>query len=437
MGNTATFKRDVARWPSFSGSLNSCKTPVTVVVEPLARSTGHQSWFANNLVRGVVEAGGLPVLITFDGMHEDADLGLRAEGTQTHRVSMLIPDCLKWVFGKLTGVKLGTTAAPSGVRWPLQMYWYNQIAIAMSVLYACRAAPSASVLHILAPPSWITLGCFAIGRRSGTKAVVTAFDNFERFRGISRVVRTLCRRKALTILVQTQTIGTNWASQVGSGSVRFIPLPHENQAQMFPGGRGESRRLLGLPDSKPIVAIIGNIGPRKGYIELFRAVKDLPKTFFILLVGDTGTWTSPDPVDVAREAGWLQDTIIRKQFVPERLMPALFAAVDCVALLYREPNASSGILSLCQRYGAPVIATRDGEIGIRVREEDLGVTVDPNDTAAVAEALKLTLANTGVRQSPRDCDRSAGDEAEEVISPSWQSVGVAHRRLYEELKFAL
>ena len=412
----------------------------TIVVEPLARSTGHQSWFASNLVKALVDAGEVPVLITFDGMHDDADLALRAQGIRTRRVSTSIPNCLKWVFSKVTGVALGSAAAPSGVRWPLQMYWYNQIAIAMSIVYACRAAPSGvpCVLHILAPPSWVALGCFATGRRSDTKAAVTAFDTFSRFRGISRVVRRLCRSKALTIVVQTESIGHNWARQVGSGSVRLIPLPDESPAQAFQGGRSESRRLLGLPDGRPIVAIIGNIGPRKGYIELFRAVRGRPKTFRILLLGDTGPWTSPDPVDVAQEAGWLEDTIIRKTFLPERLMPALFAAVDCVALLYREPNASSGILSLCQQYRVPVIATRDGEIGVKVRSENLGLTVDPNDPAAVAEALDLTLAYAGGRKSPSGFDPGARNPAAEKVLPfSWRAVGVAHRRLYEELKFGV
>jgi glycosyltransferase involved in cell wall biosynthesis len=405
----------------------------------LARSTGHQSWFARNLVKALVEAGEVPVLITFDGMHDDADLGLRAQGTRTHRVSTLVPNCLKWSFGKLTGVALGSAAAPSGVRWAFQMYCYNQIAIAMSVLYACRAAPSgiSCALHILAPPSWVTLGCLGIGRRSTTKAVITAFDSVSRFRGISRVVRRLCLSKALTIVVQTESIGLNWVRRVGPGSVRLIPLPDESPAQAFQGGRSESRRLLGLPDGKPIVAIIGNIGPKKGYLELFRAVRGRPKTFRILLVGDTGPWTSPNPVDAAREAGWLEDTIIRKTFVPERLMPALFAAVDCVALLYREPNASSGILSLCQQYRVPVIATRDGEIGIKVRSEHLGLTVDPTDPAAVAEALDLTFAYARGNHLLIGFDPGPSNRAEKVSPFSWRAAGVAHQSLYGELRSGL
>ena len=409
---------------AISGTLPDVACKV-VVVEPLARSTGHQTWFACNLVRSLTEAGSSPALITFDGMHEDVDLELRERGCDVRRVSSSFPGWIRWIVGKITGIELGTTAAPSVVRWSFQMYLYNQMATTLSVLYASRTSYEATpILHFLCPPLWITLRCFTIARRSGVRAVITAFDTLARFRGSSNVVPKLCRDRILSIVVQTDALRADWVSQVSPETVRVIPLPSANRARKCDAK--DSRRLLGMPDGKPILAVIGNISPRKGYIELFHAVRGLPRNFRILLAGDTGVWTSPDPADIAQEAGWLADTIIRRKFVPEQLMPSLFSAIDAVALLYREPNASSGILCLCQQYGVPVIATRFGEIGTKVRSENLGLTVDPNDSTEVAEAVRriFTMAN--------EPGRKDGSGAGERFS--WEDVAAAHLRLYSDVR---
>jgi hypothetical protein len=147
--------------------------------------------------------------------------------------------------------------------------------------------------------------------------------------------------------------------------------------------------------------------------------------FRVLLIGDTGAWITPDPSDVACEAGWGENTIIRRRFVPEHLMPNLFGAVDVVALLYREANGSSGILSLCQQYGVPVLATCFGEIGAKVNSENLGLTANPHDPDEVQRALKELLAigtgSDGWRQ-PRP-----------ETTVSWIDVAKAHLTLYGEL----
>jgi glycosyltransferase involved in cell wall biosynthesis len=156
--------------------------------------------------------------------------------------------------------------------------------------------------------------------------------------------------------------------------------------------RDESRRILGLPRDRPILAVIGCITPEKGYIELYQAARTLPKTFRMLLIGDTPGWVIPDPRVVAREAGWYDDTIFRLQFIPERLMPFVFSAIDAVALLYRETNGSSGILSCCRQYGRPVLASRFGELGEAVRRDGLGITVDPLDAGEVGAGITKLLS---------------------------------------------
>ena len=406
----------------------------TVIVEPLARSTGHQTWFASNLVQALIDAQSNPMLVTFDGMNDDIDLQFRNHGCNVRRI---LPLALGWVrrcFGVATGVRSGMTASPSMTRWPFQMYLYNQLATVFSVLYACRAVRrgTPTVLHLLCPPSWLTLCCLFVANRRQTRVVITTFAAPAHYRGNSFLLKQLCARGNAVVVVQTEALAAAWSKQLNSESVRIIALPSE-----VPVYRGDSqgpRRLLDLPLDKPIVAVIGCIAPRKGYMELFHALRGKPKDFRILLTGDTGAWTCPDPEEVARESGWLDHTIIRRNFLPERLLPCLFSAVDAVALLYREPDGSSGILSLCQKYGVPVIATRFGEIGAKVRAEKLGVTVDPNNSDEVAAAVFRILNRSD------NCDSYIGGRMAEpaVTRPSaefsWGDIAVAHLRLYSDLR---
>src|SRR6185437_5215553 len=259
----------------------------------------------------------------------------------------------------------------------------------------------------------------------------TTFVSPSCFRGHISKLRKMSRNRSLTIIVQTESLAREWANVLGPAAVRMIPLPSERIATS--GGRGESRRILGLPEDLPIIAVIGCIAPAKGYIELFEAIRDLPRDFRVLLIGDTGAWVSPDPRIVVQNAGWTENTLFHLRFVPESQMSVLFNAVDIVTLLYRQPNGSSGILSLCQRYGVPVLATRFGEIGKQVISHHLGLTADPHNPAEVRDALTTLLSRTRDEVGIR-CGAilPASDEQLQPMS-SWASVARAHVALYDDL----
>ena len=335
-----------------------------VLVEPLARSTGHQSWFVSNLATAIAREGVRPVVVTFDGMHDVAGIRCQQEGCEMYQVSSTAPLWLKQIFS-IAGIAFGGEASPSRVRWEFQMYLHNLSATVASIFFACRMASTESVIHLLCPPSRLAIMCLRFARRPGTRVVITTFAGPKQFYRRPEQLARMCRNRAITIVVQTEALADAWRAAVGVDSVRMIPLPSEELTRS--GDQRENRLLLGLGDGKPIVAVIGCITPRKGYLELFQAIRPMRQDFRVLLIGDTGTWITPDPSDAARAAGWEENTIIRRKFVPEHLMPNLFGAVDVVALLYREANGSSGILSLCQRYGVPVLATCFGEIGAKVR----------------------------------------------------------------------
>ncbi len=391
-----------------------------LLVEPLARSTGHQSWLVGNLMRALTDSGLRPTLITFDGMHDDADLGFRALGCPIHHVSEVMPKLLRSAIAKITGIAPRATAAPSTVRLPIQLYIYNQFATLSCVYYAYRLAAQKqrAVIHFLCPPALLTLVCINLSCRATTRILITAFGSSRQFKG-STVIRWLCHRRGVTIHVQTKTLAEEWSSRINESSVSMIPLPSGTREGK--PLQAESRRILGLPEGKPIIAIVGCISPEKGYIELFRAISALPRTFRVLLIGDTPSWVKPHPIDVVREAGWSNDTILRLEFVPEHLMPYVFGAIDAVALLYRNVNASSGVLSLCCEYGVPVLATHHGEIGAVVRRDRLGLTVDPSNVVQVRDGVNRVLAYRLDAPAPGS-------------GIGWADAAKAHIELYDQLQ---
>jgi hypothetical protein len=102
-------------------------------------------------------------------------------------------------------------------------------------------------------------------------------------------------------------------------------------------------------------------------------------------------------------------------------MPFLFGALDAVALLYRQADASSGILTLCRQFGVPVLATSHGEIGRIVRDERLGAVADPAHPEAVYSSLLQVMAGDDGRPGAAENERAYRN-----------ACGTQHR-LYREL----
>lgn len=404
-------------------------------MEPLARSTGHQSWFADRLTSCLAGAGIPLTLVTFDGTHEDADFLHRASGCQVVRVRETMPRVLRRLFTRFSGIQEGATASPSSVRASWQIYFYNVASTVATVLFACRlqARHQSKLIHLLCPPSRIMIACLSLALRRADQVAVTTFVGPERFASQMARIRRWCDDGRFAVIVQTELLAASWREALSGGTVRMIPLPAENDGSAELADATESRRLLGLPEDLPIVAVIGCIAEAKGYIELFAALRSMPQSFRVLLVGDTPAWIQPDPKDVVEQANWTENTIIRRTFVEEKLMPHLFRAVDVAALLYREPNGSSGILSLCQQYGVPVLATRFGDIGQRVISHGLGLTADPFAPEEVRSALRTLLENPRRGITKSAVESIPVRQANEI---SWRMIAEAHLRVYEEIRLA-
>jgi len=177
------------------------------------------------------------------------------------------------------------------------------------------------------------------------------------------------------------------------------PLPHAEKIQAVPDvgelvkleARDSARRRFDIPQNAFVVLLYGSLSRRKGVGELVRAVESIDGDDVIALVAgradaETEALLSTTECRAMRESGSL---IVLNDFHDDEAESALFGAADVVWLGYvGGAYGSSGVLFQAGSAGLPVIAMELGLIGWTVREHDAGITLDPQDTVRVSDAIK-------------------------------------------------
>ncbi|WP_163549043.1 glycosyltransferase family 4 protein [Candidatus Frankia nodulisporulans] len=147
------------------------------------------------------------------------------------------------------------------------------------------------------------------------------------------------------------------------------------------GGGGEtSRRLL----------FFGLVRPYKGLDVLLRALAAGPRDVRLTVAGEF--WGDVAATEsLIGELGLTDRVDLRAGYVDAADVPALFAAADALVLPYRAGTASQNV-DLARLHGLPVIATTVGTLASSVRDGVDGLLVPPDETEALAEALRRLYA---------------------------------------------
>ncbi len=174
-----------------------------------------------------------------------------------------------------------------------------------------------------------------------------------------------------------------------------------------------------LPD-RPAVLFFGRLGYYKGVDVLLDAM--------------TEVWASlPEATLTIAGSGELEDhpalgderVTLRREYIADEEVPALFAAARCVVLPYRQAS-QSGVGSLAKRYGRPLVVSDAGGLPELVADGS-GMAVATEDPSALAEAL-VDLLGDGER-----CARLAEASRRGGASGSdWGTVGAATLAAYRE-----
>lgn len=178
--------------------------------------------------------------------------------------------------------------------------------------------------------------------------------------------------------------------------VRYIPDLGQSVSLT---DRTEARKALGIGEGKRVIVCYGGLD-RKGVPELMAGLANCacPEFVSVMLMGPVdaklAAWLRSDVPAGLIGAGrvWIQDGVYDTQDLATAL-----SAADGVWLGYRNHFGSSGILWEAAQAGLPVLGRHTGLIAWDIRANDIGETVNIDDSAAVARALTRVLCDGEAR----------------------------------------
>jgi len=164
-------------------------------------------------------------------------------------------------------------------------------------------------------------------------------------------------------------------------------------------------RRYGLPDDVPIVLYVGGLNPHKNLATLLRAMARMhtirPRGWHLAMVGEyrrDRTLSCYDQIVSLRTELGLDRRVTLTGFVPDEDLAILYNA----ASLLVQPSLDEGFglpVVEAMACGLPVAVSRGGSLPGLVG--NAGLTFDPRDPAAIAEAIGRLLLDAGLRRQFR------------------------------------
>ncbi|MFB6165665.1 MAG: glycosyltransferase family 4 protein [Haloarculaceae archaeon] len=172
----------------------------------------------------------------------------------------------------------------------------------------------------------------------------------------------------------------------------------------------------------------GNVVPPKGVDTLVKAVPHVRREVSDVSVVVAGDGQLPDDCrDVI--AAYPEHFEIHNRYVPNEAVRDFFARASAVVLPYRDQGGTkghSGALATAFSFGKPVVATTASNFPRLVEDSGSGLTVPPEDPAALADAIVAVLTDDRRRQAMAERSREMADRL------SWDSVADQYVSLYRE-----
>ena len=196
---------------------------------------------------------------------------------------------------------------------------------------------------------------------------------------------------------QASGICANRSSYLGNG----VDVTRFRRSNLVPDQQQALRRSLGLPETAfPIVGMTGRITEEKGYRELIEALAvlrgEFPRLHLLVIGGQLSSERDAFQEqlrDRIQQQG-LADCVIFTGFRAD--IPELLGLVNIFTLpSYREGLPRSILEAMAMEL--PVVATNIRGCREAVVEGETGLIVPPQDSKALAEALRKLLADEGLR----------------------------------------
>lgn len=193
--------------------------------------------------------------------------------------------------------------------------------------------------------------------------------------------------------------------RAGVEDEKIVVNPNGVDVERFqPGIGGERVRVeLGIEPDETLVGFVGTFGPWHGVLALAEAIKLVPKSARVrfLLVGSGALRGEVERI--LREAGAEHRAILTGAVEHERV-PALLDACDVLASPHvpledgSEFFGSPTKLFEYMAMGKGIVASRLGQIGDVLKDEETALLVEPGDARQLSEAIMRLTDSVQVRE---------------------------------------
>jgi D-inositol-3-phosphate glycosyltransferase len=258
-----------------------------------------------------------------------------------------------------------------------------------------------------------------------------------RIRVEEELMRDISRIVAATPLDKRQMVDL-----YGANPRKIVVVPLGVDPDMFrPIIRSEARQAVGLDLAGMcrLILFVGRMDPLKGLETLLRAVckltdlePELVKGLCMAVIGgdadenETGLNNELECLDKLKNEVGLRDLVIFLGSRAQDTLPYYYSAAEvCVVPSHYE---SFGLVALeAMACGTPVIASRVGGLQLTVEDDVTGFLVPAGDPDALAEKLRLILADSELRE------RLGANARRKAQAYTWQVVADRILKVYEGL----
>jgi glycosyltransferase involved in cell wall biosynthesis len=211
-------------------------------------------------------------------------------------------------------------------------------------------------------------------------------------------------------------------------------VPHGSRI-LPEGDVAQSRAQLQIPLDAKVVLFFGFIWLGKGIdflLDVFRGVQRRVPEAFLLVGGHTRHARWSFYVSYLRARAALLGISGRCRFwggfVPQNLVPAVYATADLVAMPYRQDYSSvSGVMHATAGMGKLMLCSRIAKFDEVELNIDRGLTANPNDRQAWIETTVRLLRDEEWARQMKERIRRFAEQT------SWENVGKIHVDLYQRL----
>jgi len=201
---------------------------------------------------------------------------------------------------------------------------------------------------------------------------------------------------------------------------RAVVVPHGVSGPSERMTRSQGLSALGLSDKRRAV-FLGFLLPYKGIETLVAAAPALKENDVEVVIAG-GPSGDARPTYLRRHA--MGNGVVRLGFVPEALLPALFAITDVMVFPYTVGLSASGPLMLAAEYGVPVVVSNVPTLsGIL---DCPAATFRAGDAGDLVETVLRILGDSASRSAVTDQLRRLRDEN------SWSATGQRFIACYEQ-----